>query len=418
MTVMTTMPIIFPAAPEICDGLDNNCNSQVDEGLTFTDADGDGYSAIGSCGGSADDCNDNNAGINPGAPEILGDGIDQDCDGKDLLNSYESDCIACHNGWDVINNQLHQSVAAPDGTCVGCHAAKVSTVLPGHYGETVSTDGNNMLAGQIIVCTSCHIPWNNQTQGHTDSNVVWAKVVPTWNGQAYVNLTCDTCHEDRAAFHDNIDHTSLVTTAGTGCDSCHSDPPPMVDAADPKVHNTCNSCHDANGGFRSLAIGKSFAEGGNCSTCHTDTWESTHTIAPDHSGIVTTSGTTCIICHTSTALVDMGDPKVHNSCSTCHNAITGALWSLAAGKSAPGNCTTCHTGRVWSDHTIDHAASGYVTLAANCSTCHDEQQQPVRRLWIRPTTSSMMPVRPVITQTARCRTAGHQAAVRSVTAYR
>ena len=118
---------------------------------------------IGSCGGSADDCNDLDYDINPGVTEYLGDGIDQDCDGQDLIYAYEyvgnTSCLGCH-GMDAnaLNNQNHTWVVPPDVTCAGCHAAKVSAVLPGHYGETVitTTPGNNMVAGEIITCISCH----------------------------------------------------------------------------------------------------------------------------------------------------------------------------------------------------------------------------------------------------------------------
>ncbi|MDH5410131.1 MAG: S8 family serine peptidase [Alphaproteobacteria bacterium] len=45
--------------------------------LPFFDADGDGYAA-------GEDCNDSDATVYPGAPEIKHDGIDQDCNGYDL----------------------------------------------------------------------------------------------------------------------------------------------------------------------------------------------------------------------------------------------------------------------------------------------------------------------------------------------
>ncbi len=47
-----------------------------------TDNDGDGYYAERDCG-TAIDCNDNDKNSYPGAIEICGDGIDQDCDGSD-----------------------------------------------------------------------------------------------------------------------------------------------------------------------------------------------------------------------------------------------------------------------------------------------------------------------------------------------
>ena len=86
---------VFPGANEICDGLDNDCNGQVDDGISFiyyTDADGDGYGVDGTgvqgdCdqppgtatnGGDCDDADDT---AYPGATELC-DGIDNDCDGE------------------------------------------------------------------------------------------------------------------------------------------------------------------------------------------------------------------------------------------------------------------------------------------------------------------------------------------------
>ena len=65
-------PTINPGAVETLNGVDDNCNGIVDEGLAV-DADGDGYTADV-------DCNDSDASINPGAVEVL-NGVDDDCDG-------------------------------------------------------------------------------------------------------------------------------------------------------------------------------------------------------------------------------------------------------------------------------------------------------------------------------------------------
>lgn len=77
-------PTIYPGAPEVAgDGIDQNCDGDDLVLPLCSDADGDGYFAEASCG-TPIDCDDSNATVYPGAMEIGHDGIDQNCDGYDL----------------------------------------------------------------------------------------------------------------------------------------------------------------------------------------------------------------------------------------------------------------------------------------------------------------------------------------------
>jgi hypothetical protein len=71
-------PEVYNAAAEVVDGIDNDCNGIVDDGSGYQDADGDGYAE--SFGGVPIDCDPNDPTTHPGAVE-LSDGVDNDCDG-------------------------------------------------------------------------------------------------------------------------------------------------------------------------------------------------------------------------------------------------------------------------------------------------------------------------------------------------
>ena len=111
-------PLIHPAAGEVCDGEDNDCDNFIDEDdpdivdllVWYTDQDGDGWGddtstlPVETCdlpdGYAAlpGDCDDHAQDIWPGAPEVPYDGVDQDCANGDLVDVDEDGFVAWHQG--------------------------------------------------------------------------------------------------------------------------------------------------------------------------------------------------------------------------------------------------------------------------------------------------------------------------------
>jgi len=85
-----------------CDGLDNDCDGTVDEGgICCEDSDGDGYDAVAPDCASGDDCDDSRDWINPGQAETC-DTFDNNCsdpDHSDGVNASDID-EGCDNDGD------------------------------------------------------------------------------------------------------------------------------------------------------------------------------------------------------------------------------------------------------------------------------------------------------------------------------
>jgi len=92
---------INPGATEILgNDVDENCDGIIEPlPPEPVDADSDGFDSIAT-GGT--DCNDTDASINPGATETPYDGIDQNCDGSDLTD-VDVDSASCGHAFWVVN---------------------------------------------------------------------------------------------------------------------------------------------------------------------------------------------------------------------------------------------------------------------------------------------------------------------------
>jgi hypothetical protein len=281
-------------------------------------------------------------------------------------NNGGGNCTACHGAYFVNHsNANHTTRVAESANCNLCHPT--ASIVGTTTGVPVEP-ANNKVHDE---CFTCH-----QSNGILKAAYGNASAMPSGGG------ACEACHGVYFANHDNANHTTRVVDTAN-CNTCHltatiagTATGVPVDVADNKVHDNCATCHATNGSLRT-AYGKVSAMpagGGDCNACH-GIYFVNHANA-NHTTRVATSST-CDSCHAPASIAGTGsgipvDPvnnKVHDACTTCHNATTGALLAAYGKASAMptggGTCVACH-GSYFSGHSHGHTM---ITVAL-CTNCH------------------------------------------------
>ncbi|SET61129.1 MopE-related protein [Stigmatella erecta] len=230
---------MYPGKAEVCDGLDNNCNFDTDEGVKTSfhlDADKDGHgnpyvfvlacTAPNGYAASNQDCNDSSATTKPGVSEVC-DGKDNNCNGTVdegvLLEWYpdaDSDgvgttqvsfrilaCAApagyvashadCHDGNATVKPGIAEVCDALDNDCDG----SIDEGLPPiSWYSDADGDGFGNASGTALV--ACRLPGAGYVSNKTDCNDGNARINPAQvevcepAGQPQTDNNCDGSTEN------------------------------------------------------------------------------------------------------------------------------------------------------------------------------------------------------------------------------
>ena len=175
----------------LCDGLDNDCNGETDEGLTtiyYRDEDGDTFGkpsdSVEACSAPdgyverGSDCKDDDADINPGAVELC-DGIDNNCDGhadEGFVNTDGDALPDCMDTDDDDDGDPDTTDCAPLDATINHSAAEACDTVDNNCDGSVD-EGCPCVAGETQECGSSNVGECKKGTQTCDNTGTWGDCV-------------------------------------------------------------------------------------------------------------------------------------------------------------------------------------------------------------------------------------------------
>jgi large repetitive protein len=233
-----TDPLSSPDGVETCDEQDNNCDGDTDEGVTttfYTDVDGDGYGSsaatVEACATpsgfseTADDCDDDDLAIYPGADEQC-NGVDDNCDG-DIDEDSAIDATTWYADDDV------------DGYGDASDTTAACAVPTGYVASDTDCDDTNtdIHPGAVETCDG---GVDNDCNGDADDADSAVTGTSTW----YLDYDGDSYGGTRYSADSCLPATGYVAT-NTDCDDIEAGVNPGATEVCNGIDDDCDSAIDA-----------------------------------------------------------------------------------------------------------------------------------------------------------------------------